>query len=134
VAITHKIHSSRSNNNDSTEYVGETGRIFYEQTTATGLAPTLRYSDGATPGGLALSGASITVTGTPPVNPLEGNLWYDNNDGRLFVYYDRSWVDASPDIGYLSYTPAVPANWQSTVTTISQALDEIAARLTTAGF
>ena len=111
MAITHKIHSSRSNNNDSTEYIGEAGRVFYEQTTATGIAPTLRYSDGDTPGGLALSGASITVTGSAPLNPLEGNLWYDNNDGRLYVYYDTSWVDASPDIG----TPIATTSTSGTV-------------------
>lgn len=140
VAITHKIHSSRSNNNDSTEYVGEAGRVFYEQTTATGIAPILRYSDGDTPGGLALSGASITVTGSAPLNPLEGNLWYDNNDGRLYVYYDTSWVDASPDstsgtngvtsivagynIGVSTSTGTVTVNnlFQSTSTTLDGTL------------
>ena len=101
MAITHKIHSSRSNNNESLDYVGEAGRLFYAQTTGTGIAPTLRYSDGETPGGLPLTGESISVTGTPPEHPYTGNLWYDDQDGRLYVYYDSTWVDASPDVGYV---------------------------------
>lgn len=97
MAITQKIYSSRSNSIDSTLYVGEAGRLFYAQTTATGLAPTLRYSDGETPGGLPLTGASISVSGLPPEHPVEGNLWYDDADGRLYIYYDNTWVDASPN-------------------------------------
>jgi len=100
LAITQKIYSSRSNSVDSLTYVGEAGRLFYAQTTATGLAPTLRYSDGVTPGGLPLTGGSISVSGLPPTNPVQGNLWYDDEDGRLYVYYDSTWVDASPDVGY----------------------------------
>ena len=37
----------------------------------------------------------------PPTNPSEGNLWYNAEDGRLYVYYNdgnsSQWVDASPD-------------------------------------
>ena len=32
---------------------------------------------------------------------MEGDLWYDSDDGRLFVYYNdgstTQWVDASPN-------------------------------------
>ena len=98
--ITHKIFTSRVNGLDTTTYVGEAGRLFYAQTTGTGWAPTLRYSDGSTVGGLPISGSSISVSGAPPAHPLEGNLWYDNEDGRLYVYYGDTWVDASPDTGY----------------------------------
>ena len=98
--ITHKIFTSRVNGLDTTTYVGEAGRLFYAQTTGTGWAPTLRYSDGSTVGGLPISGSSISVSGAPPAHPLEGNLWYDNEDGRLYVYYGDTWADASPDTGY----------------------------------
>ena len=43
----------------------------------------------------------LPATPTPPSDPKAGNLWYNNTDGRLYIYYtdeDTSqWVDASPD-------------------------------------
>jgi hypothetical protein len=78
--------------------VGEAGRLFYEQTTGTGVAPVLKYSDGSTIGGLPISGSSLTFSSpTPPVNPHDGLLWWNNLDGRLYIYYDSVWVDASPE-------------------------------------
>ena len=41
-------------------------------------------------------GGSITTDATAPVSPTEGNLWYDTVSGRIYIYYDSSWVDASP--------------------------------------
>ena len=71
MAITHKVYSSRNNKLDSTVYVGELGRLFYEQPSTPGVGPVLRYSDGVTQGGVALSGGSgiiltnlSTATGT----------------------------------------------------------------------
>jgi hypothetical protein len=99
VAITQKVFSSRVNNLDSSIYVGETGRLFYEQPAIVGVAPVLKYSDGSTPGGLPLSGSSLTFSGsTPPDNPHDGLLWWDSIDGRLYIYYNNTWVDASPDV------------------------------------
>jgi len=98
VPLTHKVYSSRSLSIDSNTFVGEAGRLFYEQTTGTGIAPVLKYSDGSTSGGLPLSGSSLTFSGsTPPLNPHDGLLWWDINDGRLYIYYDSSWIDASPE-------------------------------------
>jgi hypothetical protein len=49
------------------------------------------------------SGASVTVQSTAPTGASEGDLWWNDVDGRLFVYYTDSdgsqWVDASPE-GY----------------------------------
>jgi len=52
---------------------------------------------------------NVPTTTSPPTTPTPeaGNLWYNSEDGRLYIYYvdDNSsqWVDASPD------------TWQSTV-------------------
>jgi hypothetical protein len=54
VARTHKVYSSRVNTLDANTFVGESGRLFYTQTDIPGVAPTLRYSDGLTPGGLPI--------------------------------------------------------------------------------
>ena len=99
MSITQKVFSSRALNIDADTYVGEAGRLFYAQTTGTGIAPVLKYSDGFTAGGLPLSGSSLTFSSdTPPNNPHDGLLWWNTTDGRLYIYYDSTWVDASPDI------------------------------------
>ena len=44
---------------------------------------------------------------TPPSNPESGNLWYNSDQGRLYIYFEDAdtsqWVDASPD----SWDPTV---------------------------
>jgi hypothetical protein len=54
--------------------------------------------------------AGIVVQTSAPASPGEGDLWYDPNDGRLFVYYDSTWVDASPIDGTGIPTTAAPAH------------------------
>jgi hypothetical protein len=60
------------------------------------------------------AGTSVTISDTPPLNPTEGNLWYDSSIGRAFVYYNdgtsSQWVDFSP-----SYPlPDVDVYWNKT--------------------
>jgi len=46
-------------------------------------------------------GGGVEVSSSAPSNSVEGDLWYDSDDGRLFVYYNdgatSQWVDASPN-------------------------------------
>ena len=42
------------------------------------------------------SAAPIAASATAPGSHLDGTLWYDEISGRLYVYYDGGWVDASP--------------------------------------
>jgi hypothetical protein len=35
------------------------------------------------------------VSGSPPSNPAEGALWWDQNDGQLYIWYVDQWVAAS---------------------------------------
>jgi len=51
---TQKLYTSRTNNLDANTYVGEAGRLFYDEPTTTHTAPILRYSDGVTVGGVPL--------------------------------------------------------------------------------
>ena len=37
---------------------------------------------------------------TPPSNPAVGTLWYDTAGGRTYIWYDSTWVDASPEAVY----------------------------------
>lgn len=46
-------------------------------------------------------GGSVSVSSAAPSNQVQGQLWYDSDDGRLFIYYNdgssSQWVDASPN-------------------------------------
>jgi hypothetical protein len=46
-------------------------------------------------------GGGAAVQSAAPTTANEGDLWYDEDDGRLFVYYNdggsSQWVDASPN-------------------------------------
>ena len=49
------------------------------------------------------SGSSVvSISDTPPSPPTSGQLWWDNNTGRLMIFYqDRNsgqWCEASPNI------------------------------------
>lgn len=45
-------------------------------------------------------GTSVSIGATAPIGPLVGDLWYNSDYGRLFVYYSdvdsQQWVDAAP--------------------------------------
>lgn len=55
--------------------------------------------------GIPISG-SIKVSDTAPADAIMGSLWYDTVDGRMYVDYDGSWVDASPQLDLLPATTA----------------------------
>lgn len=44
--------------------------------------------------------APVYISASPPSSPIEGSLWYDNNNGTLNVYYTdlngSQWVNVSP--------------------------------------
>ncbi len=53
--------------------------------------------------------AGVVVDTTPPTAPGAGDLWWDPESGRMYVYYGTSWVDASPvdGVGISSTTQLV---------------------------
>ena len=44
---------------------------------------------------------NLPASNTAPSNPQPGNLWFNSQEGRLYIYYQdvdtSQWVDASPD-------------------------------------
>jgi len=40
--------------------------------------------------------AVVVVSATAPTAPGVGDLWWNLEDGRMYVYYGTAWVDASP--------------------------------------
>ena len=95
---THKIFSSRANNLDANTYVGESGRLFYDEPDTTSTAPVLRYSDGITVGGVPLFGANTILP------PDAVGFLYDDGAGNLsWSSTPTSYSDANVAI-YLSTT------------------------------
>lgn len=39
------------------------------------------------------AGATVSVADTAPVGPAIGDLWFESDTGKTFVYYDSSWVE-----------------------------------------
>ena len=70
--------------------VGETDRIWYDPNTNT-----LRIGTGV-PGGKIIGQAGTIIGNVQPVTDEPGQLWYDTDGGRTYVYYDNTWVDSSP--------------------------------------
>jgi hypothetical protein len=46
------------------------------------------------------TGSNIVLSSTAPVDAVEGALWWDSNDGNLYVNYSNAWVPATPSIPY----------------------------------
>ncbi len=55
----------------------------------------------------SVGGGSVAVSDTPPTYPVPNGLWWNSNNGRLYVYYDdgttAQWVEASPDVNSTSF-------------------------------
>ena len=70
----------------------ETGMLRWNTTTGS-----TEVYDGTAWGNI---GGGAIISTTAPSAPNPGDLWYDSDDGRLFVYYNdgttAQWVDSSP--------------------------------------
>lgn len=59
---------------------------------------------------VAGGGGSIEISSTAPSSPSNGDLWWDSDDGKLYIYYDdgssQQWVDAAgPSVAVQSTAP-----------------------------
>ncbi len=54
-------------------------------------------------------GGSIEISATAPTGPSDGDLWWDSDDGKLYIYYDdgtsQQWVDAAGPSVAVQETP-----------------------------
>ena len=66
-------------------------RIVVSPAPAVGSAPVLQFPDGTT----QYTAGGVIQTSAAPVGNTS-TIWYDTVGGRSYVYYDSSWVDASP--------------------------------------
>jgi hypothetical protein len=55
-------------------------------------------------GGAAEAGSSISVSASAPASAVEGSAWFDNTDGKFYVYDGTFWVESAPtDAAYAAY-------------------------------
>lgn len=40
----------------------------------------------------------LTVSPTPPINPVEGDQWLESDSMLLYIFYDSYWVDVSSPV------------------------------------
>jgi hypothetical protein len=53
--------------------------------------------------------ANIQIGATPPGSPQAGNLWFDDVGGRLYIYYNNTWVESSPPLLNFKLVPPTHA-------------------------
>ena len=66
-------------------------------------------------GGQGGAGANVTISSNPPSNPNDGDLWWDEDIGELFIYYDDAsgipsaqWVEASSGSNTVNISDTAP--------------------------
>ena len=65
--------------------------------------------------------AVANLENTPPANPDEGTIWYDSQTtGRLYIYIDSNWIDASPgDVSVINGGNDITATKSGTTYTLN---------------
>ena len=86
-----------------------TGQVIYQ----TDVALTFMW-DGAAWAAAGGGGGSIEISATAPVSPSAGDLWWDSDNGNLYIYYDdgdsQQWVAANGPQVFVG--TAAPAGYQ----------------------
>ena len=81
------------------------GEIFYDR-----LSKTIRVFDGNTVGGFKLAtqdfvtdnASSSFVSATAPTTANPGNIWFNTDQGKIYVYYNNLWVEPAGSGGVAS--------------------------------
>ena len=100
MSFTQDFFTSRRNYTDGSTRIGELGRLWYDPVTNT-----LRVGDGATPGGIVVSGGAgggggnFTYGPTAPAVAQIGDRWLDSVNFRMLLYINDGdsgqWVEVT---------------------------------------
>lgn len=88
-----------------------------------GVVGTTQIADGAVTGAKLASG-SVTVATSAPSSPRAGDLWFNSDAGKLYIYYDSFWVDPAGIGGGIltaSATTITGTNAEGSATTLARA-------------
>jgi hypothetical protein len=113
---------SRNNGPTIADYVGHTGRLFYDP-----AERVLRISDGVTAGGEVFNGI-VTVANTEPTANFQGQLWLNPQTYDLSVYHNGNFIPTidlatTTKIGGVKLGPGVTLNGDGQIIIDSEGLD-----------
>jgi hypothetical protein len=113
---------SRNNNATLENYVGNSGRLFYDIN-----EKVLRISDGITIGGFPVTPTTLVST-TEPTVAAEGQMWYNPDTFELWIYTDGAFeptIDLATEtkIGGVKLGPGVTTNSEGQIVIDSSGLD-----------
>jgi hypothetical protein len=113
---------SRNNNSTVADYIGHTGRLFFDP-----AERVLRISDGTTAGGEVFNGI-VTVANTEPTDNFQGQIWLDPETFELNVYHNGNFIPTidiatSSTIGGVKLGPGVTTNGSGQIIIDSSGLD-----------
>jgi hypothetical protein len=75
-----------------------------------------------------IPGTQVQFSLTAPNPVIEGNVWWNTNDGNLYVHYNNQWVSATSVTAVETYIPSTPSDWNGIPpTTFTAAIDRLAA-------
>ena len=113
---------SRNNGPTTNDYVGHSGRLFYDS-----AERVLRISDGVTVGGEVFNGL-VTVANTEPTENFQGQVWLNPQTYDLSVYHNGNFIPTidlatSTKIGGVKLGPGVTVNGSGQIIIDSEGLD-----------
>lgn len=113
---------SRNNISTVANYIGHTGRLFYDD-----AEKVLRVSDGVTPGGFPITPTTL-VSATEPTLAADGQMWYNPSTFELWAYHNGEFlptIDLATDtkIGGVKLGPGVITNAEGQIIIDSTGLD-----------
>jgi hypothetical protein len=113
---------SRNNGPTVSNYVGHTGRLFFDP-----AERVLRISDGVTAGGEIFNGL-VTVANTEPTANFQGQIWLDPQTYELWVYHNGNFIptiDVATEtkLGGVKLGPGVTVNGDGQIIIDSEGLD-----------
>jgi len=113
---------SRNNNSTVADYIGHTGRLFFDP-----AERVLRISNGTTAGGEVFNGI-VTVANTEPTDNFQGQIWLDPETFELNVYHNGNFIPTidiatSSTIGGVKLGPGVTTNGSGQIIIDSSGLD-----------
>lgn len=113
---------SRNNISTVADYVGHSGRMFYDD-----AEKVLRVSDGVTPGGFPITPTTLVST-TEPAVAAGGQLWYNPETFELWTYHNGEFlptIDLATEtkIGGVKLGPGVITNAEGQIIIDSTGLD-----------
>lgn len=79
------------------------------------LNDVLKWNGSVWTSGSASGGSSVTISDTPPSSPTAGNIWFESDTMRTYVYYDSFWIEIgalSPSAIVSDTAPSAPAAGQ----------------------